>query len=122
MGLLAYTPRMRLTLTERMARGAWENPRARRLAADERAKGLTRSAWWMMRALVAVMNKKTGWTPPVSDKEIAEALRYSPATIKRARRDLLQAGVIRDHLPGSGWTPSRYAVIGSWDEITKLGV
>lgn len=86
-------------------------------AADERSKGLTRSAWWMMRALVAVTNQMTGWTPPVSDVEIVAALRYSLATIKRARRDLVQAGVIREYVPGSDWTPTRYAVIRSWDEF-----
>jgi hypothetical protein len=107
---------MTLTAMEAMRAGLDGNQLARTLTDDVRARALGRTANQVLRALACLVNPRTGWTRLVSDQEIADVLLCSPDTVRRARRVLLSAGVVRAYRPGSGRTPSRYALVRSWDD------
>jgi hypothetical protein len=86
----------------------------RRLRNEPRLEGLTRSARAVYRVLLEQARDHDGmWvTRPLGDQQLQLWTSYGRTAVKDARRELVDAGLIAVHEPGSGRARSRYLLRG----------
>ena len=88
---------------------------------DPRAQELSRRAHALLKQLVVWHDPLTGHLPKrdTYNATLSTILRYSPTTLSRARRELIDRGLLIGYQPGDGRAGGRYVIARSWQEAEQ---